>query len=388
MFQRLPVVPVASRWTKIGCCLDFMVGGILCCSVLPLAFSTAFPSSGAAPPTLAFDPDAEIEEWQQQYWHQVTGSRIRRGREFLIDMGSRVKLLVLAIVFEPLRALTTWLLAACREVQDHSKPPRVFDAISASRSIFIVVAQYLSCLFLGSCPRLAFIYRTVGCSSFDEWCEQFPEQVGLLQSAIFAAASWVQRRHVQAFASHPWRLIGVADEREDYASRFLVALNFTSTRPCCLQPGFARRLRQRDLPAEELLSRRWTTAFRTFAQQCRMGIADIEWRHAWNRRHATASTAWHNMSTSYVAREAKYLFRARRQCAGQGLQPRSSAPGVSSVAQPPCGRPMLKVRKQRTVFGRPPPPLPLARHRQPIASQVGLASSSLVCLFFVVMLRT
>ena len=116
----LPAVPVASRWTKIGGCLDFIVGGVLCSGVLPLMFVVAFsatPGPGRDDEGGALH-EVDIEEWKDQQWHRVTSQRIRAAREFLQNKVIMTKVLILAVVLEPIRRLTTWLLNAAREVPE------------------------------------------------------------------------------------------------------------------------------------------------------------------------------------------------------------------------------------------------------------------------------
>ena len=60
------------------------------------------------------------------------------------------------------RCLTTWLLAAGREVQSLAAPPRVFDMLEPKRSVTMAALQYLSSLLRGRCSRLVFAYRQQG----------------------------------------------------------------------------------------------------------------------------------------------------------------------------------------------------------------------------------
>jgi len=350
LLRRLPAVPVSSRWTKVGSCLDFLVGGILFCGMLPALFEAGFGSVTARQPMPAHQgaADMDVEELQAQQWHVVTGSRITKARQFLSDKHMQTKMLILAVVLEPLRCLTTYLLAASREVQDINGVPKFYDSIEPARSIFIVCSQYLSSLLRGRGARLALVFRHAGQASFDEWCHNCPRDVELLQVAVSAASSWVWRRHVRRFAQHPLRILGVGDLRAPHVARASLVDDFSAAPACCHRPGFARRLRQQNPTVEDMLSDEWAQAAQAAARQVRMGIACIEWRHAWNRQHASAGTSWHQFGASYTTREALYLLKARKQraklaAAGNAAGHLSAVDGAvaaAAVAAPAAASPL------------------------------------------------
>lgn len=207
LLRHLPAVPVTSRWTKVGSCVDFLVGGLLCCNLLPRLFEHAFTIMGTKgrQPRGHCDDELDIEEWQQMNWHQVTSKRVDKSISFLQSRASMAKLLVLAVVLEPLRYLTTWLLNAAREVQNLNSVPVLCDILDPERSIFIVCAQYLSSLLRGVGGRLQFIFKHLGKDSFDVWCREDIQTVATLQVAVITAASWLYRRHIRSHDQYPWR---------------------------------------------------------------------------------------------------------------------------------------------------------------------------------------
>eukprot|EP00959_Pyramimonas_sp_CCMP1952_P200663 4197168-Pyramimonas_sp.AAC.1 len=83
--------------------------------------------------------------------------------------------------------------------------------------------------------------------------------------------------------------------------------------PCCKRPGFARRLRSRTTSEEQLLTPEMILSYQLYARKTRLGIACVEWRHAWNRRHSSESTSCQSLASSYTTREATYLQAARQQ---------------------------------------------------------------------------
>ena len=214
---------------------------------------------------------------------------------------------------EPLRYLTYWLLSCCREVQDLSIPPKTLDAVSGRTSPFVVVLQYFSTLLRGRGSRLVLLFRAAGCSSFNDWLAGFSDDVMQFRMAISVASSWVFRRHLKDVETAPWSLMAVADGRLPLNQRLQVAESFCRLPPCCCRPGFARRLRTLNIAPQALLTSAWQKTFLEVARTVRFGVASIEWRHAWNRRYAGPSTAWHHFVASYCNREGMYLKRAREQ---------------------------------------------------------------------------
>eukprot|EP00959_Pyramimonas_sp_CCMP1952_P220294 4605657-Pyramimonas_sp.AAC.1 len=60
LLNSLPVVPVASRWTKVGGCIDFVLPGVLLWNIQPRIFTVAFSQFQVVP--VSHNPDDDIEE--------------------------------------------------------------------------------------------------------------------------------------------------------------------------------------------------------------------------------------------------------------------------------------------------------------------------------------
>lgn len=66
-----------SKWTKVGPCCDFAIGGCLLFNLLPTLFSAAFQKFKPK------DDHQDMEhldpgEVEEQCWHKVNGVRLRR----------------------------------------------------------------------------------------------------------------------------------------------------------------------------------------------------------------------------------------------------------------------------------------------------------------------
>ena len=204
-------------------------------------------------------------------------------------------------------------------MQDATRAPYLLDAVDPRRSIFTVALQYLSALLRGQSQggRVQFLFRHLGLPSFNAWlasdANDHRKFLGELQLGVIVAGVGIFRRHIRPLQQESWSILRAGDVRESEETRLLAAPQFMSKQPCCLRPGFARRLRSRVMCPRELLSPEMNQAFQIFARSCRLGIACVEWRHAWNRRHATQSTSCQSLAASYTTREATYLQAARQQ---------------------------------------------------------------------------
>eukprot|EP00974_Lingulodinium_polyedra_P008195 779469-Lingulodinium_polyedra.AAC.1 len=86
-------------------------------------------------------------------WHAVNGVRIQRTLAFFQEHQVRLKLIMLALVMEPMQWLTGVMLTASREIVDMCKPTLVVDSASCHTAPFVVVLQYVAGLLSGSCSR-------------------------------------------------------------------------------------------------------------------------------------------------------------------------------------------------------------------------------------------
>ena len=139
---------------------------------------------------------------------------------------------------------------------------------------------------LGPTIRLELLIRIAGNDCWESWLRGQPDMVCCFRAAIGVASAWVWRRHHLALQDSPWRLMRLADHRVDAGSRADLAKEFVQTRACCMRPGFARRLKaQVNDDWRVLLQSGWRQALLHTAYAIRLGIAGIERRHGWNRRH-------------------------------------------------------------------------------------------------------
>ena len=73
--------------------------------------------------------------------------------------------------------------------------------------------QYFSTLLRGTCSRLILVWRSAGCTNFQERVDNFPELAQTLRRSVMAAAASVLRRHHMYLSSWPWKLFVLGDPR-------------------------------------------------------------------------------------------------------------------------------------------------------------------------------
>lgn len=67
------------------------------------------------------------------------------------------------------------------------------------------------------------------------------------------AISWIQRRHIDALFQMPFKLCILADPAATPEQKQATALAWDQLSGCCVRPGFARKLKARNISGEELL---------------------------------------------------------------------------------------------------------------------------------------
>ena len=274
-------------------------------------------------------------------WHAVNSVRVRRTLEFFKDEAVRLKLIMLLLVLEPLQWLTSALLIASREIIDPSKPTLVCDAVFLDTSPFVVCLQYLTCLLRGECTRVSLLYRTAGCSTYQEFCRLRRAEFQTFRMCILCATSWVYRRHHYALRGFPWRLFALADPRVPAEEKAAVRHEFLSKRWCCHKPGWARRLRLHVTSEQDLEDPAFLSMLHHASLLLKLSIAGVERRHAWNRAHSSPSHCFSTFASMYVSRESHFLQRARRAQAQAAQRPIPPAlgPPAAQAALPQAQQP-------------------------------------------------
>lgn len=191
LLREVPLTPACSKWTKLGPCVD----SVMCCLVVHGLFQRLFESLNVdEEQRTAEDPLEDTVYLQDVAYGSVQGKRFMAGRDMLRCLESRVSLIMLALVLEPLRLLSSWLMRRAREVHEPGVPPKSFDMWLPRRSPVCAVLQYLATLLWGRNDRLMFFWRSMECPSLHDWYHEHPHAVRRVRRAIVTTSCWVYRR--------------------------------------------------------------------------------------------------------------------------------------------------------------------------------------------------
>eukprot|EP00959_Pyramimonas_sp_CCMP1952_P183196 3830181-Pyramimonas_sp.AAC.1 len=121
IFPRMPIEPVAEKWTKLMPCLSFFIAansfGILAALVDLAAFK--FDVSLDDGRQGGISGEAHVDELQ---WGVLAGSRLRRTQRLLGNAVQRFHQHVLGVVLEPLQVLHDFFLNLAHGAIDCSRP--------------------------------------------------------------------------------------------------------------------------------------------------------------------------------------------------------------------------------------------------------------------------
>jgi hypothetical protein len=302
LFRAMPTVPVKSKWTKLGPCLDFFLLASCCCRTLPDVWPIAF-SKLKVNISIDVHDQAYLEEVN---WHAVQGGRAKAGGAMVADPTIGARLVVLALVLEPLRWLHRWFMASSSPVSKaeptHYQHSALMDFVDPCRSPITRVLQYYSAMLRGSVSRLCLVWVRAGKGSFDEWAASEESQwlLCVFRQAVTTAASWVHRRFCHNGMGCPWKLASLADSRLPLLKRHQIADAFWAADPAELDETFSARLQRALDSNRHVFSKTWQRALWAWSWSVRVSIAPVEFAHGRNRRRASTSGTWASFVAQYV----------------------------------------------------------------------------------------
>ena len=190
------------------------------------------------------DPEMDRRMEEEFNWHKLNGLKLRNCKAKVADGEFMLRMIMLAVVLEPIRWLARWIIGQSGEMYLRSAAcAGLAQATCDCTSPFVAVLQYYSRLLRGHGARLELVWRSASCSSYAEWCRSCQDQVQLLRRVILNASGWVYRRHIKELSKFPWKWASLGNVANvDDAVADQVIEDFMSRRACCYRPGFARRL--------------------------------------------------------------------------------------------------------------------------------------------------
>ena len=345
VLSRCPVQPSMGKWTQLGECLDwFMLS--MAGSLFPNLFQHAMRG------TLKDDSEA-LEGAAEGFmldcsWHAVAGTRKRKTEANLQDPDFRARVLLLAVLIEPARRLTSFYMktsgADLQEEQDEWPP--LIDLLNPKASLIHQCLQYWSTM-LGApcdCKRLILVWKHRGCGSYKDWCTRFPADIQFLRKGALALAAAVYRRQFM-YLKQSFGGFAVCDTRLPEGRRMLCAQELVSKPYCCLSPGAHRSLAKKaydDAAAPKSTADVARALLAVGPQLCmaswflRLSVACIERMHHSHRLLSRGGqTSYHVMCAKSVLTRIRQSWE-KRQASSKKRGNSSDDPSLGNGPAPPA----------------------------------------------------
>lgn len=316
LLARVPEVPALSKWTNLGCCVDNFAALILVHNVLGVLFASAFCKMRAHKDKQLISDDGNLD------WHAVEGVRLARSRSAVESREWRACVVMLSVLLEPLRLLSRFFMHCSTSTHCSCKIPHLCDLVTDELSPVVVVMQYLAGLLIQSGGRLLLVLRSVERRTVSDFIQGERELAARFRRALLLTAGETYRRHGKHFRSWPWKLASLVDPRVAFSKKQAVADMFVASQVCCLPCGMARKLGEMRLSSQDLLGSLWQGIIWNWCIAISLSIADVEQKHARNRRTANPNSSWANFSAMYANMEATDIHYARAR-AGRASVPDS-----------------------------------------------------------------
>lgn len=198
---------------------------------------TLFPAAleKGLPDGAAIDHDHEEMVGWKDTFRKIRGTRAKKIRARSQCRATRVQILIMTLVLEPVKHLTYYFLRCSKDVQ-HTEVGCMLDLASAETSPVWQALQQVSALLARTTSRLVLLWGSLGLRSELEWLATCPTVVASLRRAAIHVAAWLHERHHRPCAVDlPFRLGQLADERQPCAVRTAVAKDLVSKAECCVR---------------------------------------------------------------------------------------------------------------------------------------------------------
>ena len=299
LFRALPVRPQKGKWTKMALCLDWHLVTMGFQSILKQLGALAYSKFHVRVSKESDGLDPTIV--QDFFWHELRGKRFRY---YFGDMSEQrlVSVIILSIVFEPCRFITSWYFRRASLVQrgqaQHSgRMAPLCDLVWLQASPFTRCCQYLSMVLTGRASRLKLLWgRRYG--SFDEWARAEPAALLQLRRTAAAAYTWMYHRGVEMHLKMPWPLASVCDARRAVSERKQIWRHFTHNSSAeTLDEYFSVPFKADAQHIDDIFHPEHAHIVKglgLWSWAVALTIAPAEFYHGRNRSRAHPDQLWHN----------------------------------------------------------------------------------------------
>ena len=300
MYGVQPSAPSTAKWTKLLPAAKWFMTAMIP-GVLQQSCKKGFKTIKPAPP---LDANLDHALAKDLTYSAVLGARMKRFKEMAASVEQREKITSLGIVSEAISYLTEHFVSGTSEKRARENPI-IFNMIDPRRSPIDVVLCYFSTLLQGGngiASRLVLLFRPGGFRSMGAWGRARPASAKLFRDMVLMASVGIDDRHRRPFREEPFTLAALGDPVQTEAVRRNFARRFLARRPCCT-PWCVRPWL--DKTEATLLSARWACLTWRWSSMLMCSIADIECRHARNRRDAHDLSTFDNFVARYINAESK-----------------------------------------------------------------------------------
>jgi hypothetical protein len=318
--RTIPSLPEIGKWTKLGPTLDQHVIGFVGDLFSRCARFTLTSAYGAK-------LSESMQGYEQEFlksvaFQKVGGTRFKR---IMNNRGSddfKFRVVLLALVLEPFRHLTSYLMRASHrswsnsaEIGSIKNPNFLLDLLNHQHSLLISALQYYSGVLsdVANWKRLPLLLASRGCATYDEWVSRFPGDLDLLACLILGCCGALERRLWRRIWN-TFGLLSAGDARLPERATEAVIIERLKQNNCCCAVGLERMLVTKcrtlfpgDLSAQVkyIFEMLWTFVYLAWA--ILLSIALLECIHALHKRiqrHADGKAPHHLACASLIARHA------------------------------------------------------------------------------------
>ena len=337
ILRALPPIPIKAKWTKTGPCTVFFMLGMSVGKILRWVWEVGL-SSLKQRLVVSGEDQCYLEDVN---WHVVASSRAQKGRKLLSNPDTGTLLVIMVLLMEPSRWLTSWFMGKSSSVSRAKAnaliEPPLMEFVDWLRSPITKVLQYYSSLLMGTAHRLKLLWVRAGYKSFEDWAADPANStwLAILRQAVTVAAGSVYHRFWVLGMRWPFRLAMIADPRLPDARRREIAEVFFKTPTNILDEYFGARFRSRIHNIEDLFSPTVQTVITRWAWSVRMSVAPVEFTHGRNRRRSYRSNTWSTFVSQYVRSEFLISHAARQSERCVPLRGMKRQLALEDLSQPP-----------------------------------------------------
>ena len=300
-FRVVPKRPNIKKWSKLGPSLDWHLvavgAGLLPAILRGPSFKEVKVQAIREASNMVAGCGHAVES-EEFHWHRVQGQRYAHYRDHIEKPIFMPTIIILCLVFEPLRFITKWFFRHASVLQRarHRAAGRcapLCDLVWPQRSVIVRVQTYLSFLLSGRAPRLKILYGRTH-RSYAEWARDCPSENEQFRRTVVAASSLVEMRHMRPAFSAPWPAAAAADHRRPLENRRAIVMSYLATPSECRDQLWSDVVLEWDISSsvDKFFEEPMQEFLTLWSWSVVLTVAPCEWHNSRNRQRADMSETW------------------------------------------------------------------------------------------------